>query len=92
VVVETLHDLGVLDDTVAQVVFTGPLEAFGFDFDEFFGFGVALRAFCRRVLALIDIATYEASEFLFHDWIQLLVLVQDTKLFLIIAIFAVTEL
>ena len=64
-----------------QVVLTGPLKAFGLDFDEFFGLGVALRAFCRRVLSLIDIATYEASEFLFHDWIQLLVLVQDTKLF-----------
>jgi hypothetical protein len=56
--VQPLHDLGVVDDAVAQVVLTGPLETFGLDFDETFGLGVALRALGRRVLALIDIATY----------------------------------
>ena len=66
VVVQALHDLGVLNDTVAQVVLTGPLEALALDFDKLVPLRVALRTFGGRVLAFIDVSANQTSEFLFH--------------------------
>jgi hypothetical protein len=37
------------------------------DFDELVGFHVADGALCGRVLAFVDIAADETSEFLFHS-------------------------
>jgi hypothetical protein len=69
-IVQALHDLGVLDDTVSEVVFASPLETLGLDFHEPIALGVALRALSRRILPLINIATNETSEFLLHNWIK----------------------
>ena len=73
-------DVGVPLPASTEMVLTGPLETFGFDFDETFGLGVALRALGRRILTLIDIATNKTSEFLFHTDISI-VSPKDTILF-----------
>ena len=66
-VVQTLHDLGILDDTVAQAVLAGPFETLGFDFYEFVTFGAALGANLGRVLPFIYVTANHASEFLLHN-------------------------
>ena len=66
-VVQTLHDFGVLNLSVADMMLAGPYElALILDFDELVGLCMALGALCGRVLTLIYITAYKASEFLFH--------------------------
>ena len=66
VVVETLHDLFILDLSVTELVLAGPVQALFLDLDEFLRLCAADRALCGRSITLVDVSTNKTSEFLFH--------------------------
>ena len=70
-VVQTLHDLLVLDLSVSELVLAGPVEAFVLDLYEFIRFCTAYGTLLRRGIALVDVSAYKTSEFLFHDKVVL---------------------
>lgn len=68
-ILETLDNFLVLYTAVTDVVLAGPLwlAALILDLNELARRSVALRALCRRVLAFVNIAANQTSEFLFHN-------------------------
>ena len=65
-IVQALHDLGVVDLAVSELVLAGPVETIFLDFDKLVSLGAADGARLGRVLAFVDVTADEASEFLFH--------------------------
>ena len=69
VLAEPGQDFGIHTLGDAKFMLAGPLRIStgGFlDFDEFFGLSMAYGALCGGILAFVDVAADEASEFLFH--------------------------